>query len=542
MLGKLKMNNQKKMLQSIVLLFFTFLLSACGDTSPFTVSPGSLTFSTQIGGIAPSSKTFTIKANQNDTAVPDISVTGDAIDLTNSYPTSCYGNSTVLDCRSDYERTLTVTVPVPDPDDLGVGTHTASILIQSSQHSVTLPVTYTVSAGTPAVSQVSPYVAVAGNTHTVTIRGGGFANFGTSIPIVTFGGTAGTNATLVNNSTITVDLPVLAAGAHAITVAGASVDFPSTTNLVVVADPGYTADSIPQTSPAYKIIYDDERKAIYTVNRLTTPQQIEKYTFNGSAWSSTPDATYALDGNGDAALSTDGATLLVVTNNDDKVYEVDPTTMTQIGTGTSVTTSFSDCTNDTCLDSVAITSDGFAAVLDSGQWQDFYIYDPSNSSVVSGYSYTSGNSKNFYYGVLQGSRSGNRIHVHTQASSNDIINIINKTVTGVSDGYARRALSGDGKVIATGSSVRKDSGSGYVSYAYLPYPDATALSLDGNTAYVLSLGVLKVFDISTATVAQIGSDISLPTVTGGAEIMTISIDGKTAFIAGATNIVVVPIP
>jgi len=530
--------------------FLLILLSACGGggsgggtTSSLSISSASLSFAAQIGGSAPSSQSITIAPNKSDALIPDIIATGDAISFGST--SSCVGGNTAnLDCTRTGDDII-VTVPVPDPDSLGIGSHTGSILIESSESSFTVTVSYTVSGATPMVNQVSPYLSEAGLSHSVTIRGGGFSNFGTTNPTVSFGATAGTNATVVNDSTITVDIPSsLTAGSYSVSVTGITTSFPSTANLVVVNTPTYAAATIAQGSvPRLKYVYDDERQLLFAVNAVDGV--IEQYTYSGTAWNSTP-VTLALTGGADIVLSTDGATLFAV-KHDNNVYEIDPDTLALRSTVElkALISSSLNCSIDHCFDTAAISSDGSGAFLDSNQFREIYFYDDKSNTVISspdaGYE---DNTISIWNAKLYRSRSGDRILI--DGASNDyIFDSIEKNTTLISNVTGTPiALNGDGRVIVSGTSVLKDSGNGYIAYGTLPTtPTKVAVSLDGNTAYVYADPVLKVYDISAVgTATQIGSDISLAATPGFNTEMAVAADGSTVFIAGADNIVVVPIP
>ena len=541
--------NIQKGIFSLILLLATLALSSCGggggssgSSGAFSVSPSNLTFSAQVGESTPSSQTISISPNSASTIVPDIIASGNAIDFGSD--SSCVGgNNANLACTRTGSD-IVVTVSVPDPDILGSGSHTGSILIQSSEHTVTVNVSYIVAGATPVISQVSPYISEVGQTHTVTIRGGGFSNFGTSTPNVSFGATAASNVTLINDSTITVDIPAsLSAGVYNISVSGAPVSFSSTAKLVVINTPSYTAQSIALASvPRLKYVYDDERQLLFAANAID--RVLEKYTYNGTTWNSTP-ATLAMIGIADMVLSTDGATLFVV-KHDNKVYEIDPDTLT-LRSAVDVKTFRDDgCSGDDCLDTAAISSDGDGVFLDSNQFREIYFYNAeTNTSISSPDAGYEDNTISIWNAKLYRSHSGDRILI--DGSSNDyIFNSVQKNVSlisGVDVNANPKAINSDGRVIITGTSILKDSGSGYISYATLPItPSLTAVSRDGNKAYIYNGTVLKVYDISTPTVTQVGADITLVASPGTLEEMIVTANGNAAFIAGVDNIVVVPIP
>ncbi|MBD3669599.1 MAG: IPT/TIG domain-containing protein [Gammaproteobacteria bacterium] len=546
------MNISRTILRSISLLAFAVLMSACGGESggPFSVSPGSLSFSAQIDGTAPASKTLTITANEANAAVPDIIASGNAIDFGAS--SSCAGgNEANLACTLSSDDTkIYVTVPVPDPDVLGIGTHTGSIAITSGGHTNSVSVTYTVEAGTPAVSQVSPYVTVSGQTQTVTIRGGGFTNFGTTIPTVSFGGTPGTNATVVNDTTITVDTPSLFAQpqGYEVTVSGSSVNFPSSATLKVISTTNYADASIAYNSaPPRKVLFDDERRAIYAVNAIDN--RLEKYTYNGSSWDATP-TTLSLSGTtiADVALSTDGSTLIMV-KNDNFVYEVNPDTMLLQGSTQAYTpfTGTLNCSSyDACLDRVAHTSDGriMAVNNNTSYVRDFYLYDPASNTVEASSNLFTYPDNGLRSPEVYGSATGDRVFL-TDTYDPRFYDSMNRSFISFSSASADPvALDGDGTVIASGYNVYKDSGLGYNSQSTIPGSgtiDAMALSYDGNTAYIYRAGDIEAYDISLASPPPATPVTPMASPGTGVQ-MILSRDEGTAILAGSSALVIVDLP
>ncbi|MFL6578483.1 MAG: hypothetical protein ACJ8MR_17800, partial [Povalibacter sp.] len=77
---------------------------------------------------------------------------------------------------------------------------------------------------------------------------------------------------------------------------------------------------------------------------------------------------------------------------------------------------------------------------------------------------------------------------------------------------------------------------------------AVALSPDGTRAYTYdsAAAAVLVFDISATNNAtaypQLGSAVALPGSPGSSVRMILSLDGKTLFIAGTTQLVVLPTP
>jgi hypothetical protein len=191
-----------------------------------------------------------------------------------------------------------------DTTGLSAGAYGATVTFTAGTLTRTVPVTLNINA--LGVNFVAPYVAIAGATGNVIIRGNGFTGAATA---VNFGGTLGTGFSLVSDTEIRVTHPVLPPGTYPVTVTGG----PAATraNLVVINPPTLLADAITRQMPrggVGNLIYDAQRQALYLIDADNA--RIERYRFIGASWQADSFAVGGGGGNIRIALSPDGTELL----------------------------------------------------------------------------------------------------------------------------------------------------------------------------------------------------------------------------------------
>lgn len=538
---------------------FLTLFAACGggggggdnsstSSQAYLVSPTSLTFHGELDGATPEPQNITITANKPDTIAPDIIASGDAIVTTSGFNYCPNGGSNLV-CQFGGDS-MVVIVPVPAPDAIGIGTFTGTVLIQSSELTVSVPVTYTVTAGPLSVDEVSPNPIIAGQTGEMTIRGHGFMDFGAVTPTVTIGTATATNVQIVNNTTIKAVYPSLPAGTHNVQVTGGSHLYPSTAKVVVVDPQSFTAESLTNGVAVSDLHYDAERQALFL---LKTGGVIQRLAYGSGSWATTPAST-TITGVRTIHPSLDGTTL--VAGGENMLYELNPVDLTvtsSLEAFPPVLSTGIDCVYDHCFDTLARTSHGAMIALDSYGYNNYYFYDLATKELTVNTEYIRNNfdSMHVYGGRLYGSKNGLRTLIRTGSSGSygykvydDIARtllLVNYLPTGGPIG-----LDAAGKVIVVGTAIFKDNddGFGYVAHSTLPeLPLSVAVSPDGLTVYaLLSTGTtVRPYDISQPAVVTPGTDIALPANPGTSPNMTISPDGNTLFIAGQSKIVIQPV-
>lgn len=528
--------------------FLGVFLNGCGGggaggstTSPdgsLSYSPSSLSFSAQVDAERPADKIITLTAQEAQTEVPELSIATDVLD------------SVALNIVSD--DTIEVTVRVKTPALLSIGTHTASVNISSSQYTLSIPVTYTVTdipPGDPEVNYISPYIISPGTASDVIIRGSGFSRFdSTNLPAVTIGSLASSNISIVNDSEIRVTSPALTAGSHTVQISGDGINFTSTVSLQVIADQTYSTTSYVTTGEKSKLIFDKERQALYVVN--TTSGTLERYQYqSGTTWDMD---SLSLSGLSDAALSPDGNTLVMVDGS--SFYEVDPAASIMT-TGPAVNAPLFSLDS---VSKISWTNSGNMMAVGNNQWSSVYSYDLltgqsdrlqylNSSEILVGYS--------IYNPWLFDAPDGSKIFLGEVGKSTSYLYQLDAsdntiTTTGLStaySGYSSVALTPDSSTILVNG---MDIYNADLTTLLGSLPQAHTrgvLSPDGTIAYVFTdfisdseNNILKAFDISDpASPVQIGSDVTLTNGPGMRARMRISDDGNTLFIAGTENLLII---
>ena len=530
-------------MKNIIFCFlFALVLTACGGGSgsgnspdgSYSYSPGSLSFSAQVDAVTPAAQIITLTAQSSQTEVPDVNYTSNVID------------SAYLDIVDS--DTAEITVTVLSPAVLGVGTHTSSIQIVNSKGTVTIPVTYTVTAIPPGVAEVhfiSPYTVAPSVAHDVIIRGSGFSRFSNSnLPTVTIGSLAASNISVVNDSMLTATAPALSAGTHAVEVSGGSVTFTSTASLNVVAAQTYQTTNISSTGEKSKLIFDKKRQALYVVN--TTSDTLERYTYqSGTTWDAD---SLSLSGLSDAALAADGNTLVLVDGS--SFYEVDADAATlAAGNAVNAPLDYYDS-----VDVINWSSSGDMIAVSNNQWSPVFTYNIlsgaadkltyfNSSHIEVGYS--------IYQPWLFDVADGGQLYFGEHGSTGSELYVLNSsdntiTATGLTtglSGFTSLALTPDATtILVNGQDIYNADLSTLLGS--LPQTHTRGvLSPDGNTAYVFidfngsQYNILKAYDITTpSSPVQIGSDLLLANGPGLRARMVISDDGNTLFMAGTDNV------
>lgn len=518
----------------IAVCLISMIVAGCGGGSSggggnngFSVSPTSLTFNAQVDAATPADQIITLTASQPQSEIPNLSANAAAID----YVSLNVINST----------TLEVTVKVVSPISLGVGSYSASVNISSSQYSVSVPITYNVTAippGDPEVHFVYPHIIAPGSAQPVVIRGSGFARFDSgNLPAVTIGGEAASNVSVVNDSEIRATTPAFSAGNYAVAVQGGGITFTSTASIVVMADQTYATTSYMTTGEKSRLIFDKQRQAVYVVN--TTSGNLERYQYqSGTTWNVD---TVSLSGLTDAALSPDGNTLVLIDGS--SFYEVDPSAATMtVGSGVAATLEFSDT-----LDRVISANNGTMYAITDNQWSAIYMYDIVGDSVsVHTYFNSSFNEVTtsvyrpwlfadsdlgqIYFG--EHGSTGSRLY-QLDASDNAYADTGLPVVS--FDGYYDMAFNADSSLILING---KDIYNANLTTLLGSLPQvhtSSTVTADGSTAYVhLDFqNILRAYDISNpALPVQIGGDVNLTNTAGMRTKMRISDDDNTLFLVG----------
>ncbi|GAB4569833.1 MAG: hypothetical protein Tsb007_47210 [Rhizobacter sp.] len=306
-------------------------VAAAPSAPPLTSLPADVDFKTR-GGIDPAPRTLTLTlSGGSGTWAHTVGYPAAGVDWLQVSPAG----------SGSLPATVTVTARVAG---LANGRHSANITFRSGRSITTVPVTLEIFD--PAVNFVSPYLGTTSVGDEVIIRGHGFSEVASGIEVL-FGATPALSATVVNDTEIRARYPALAAGTYPVSVRNAGSTLPSRARLQVMDAVSYPYAVIPVQGQATDIIFDSERRAIYVYDDWVN-YRLESFRFNGTTWSAGPvfsfGGRYATDG---WALAPDGSELLLAMGG---VRRIAPASMTLIGTATA-----------TLLNPV-FTNDGFAFV------------------------------------------------------------------------------------------------------------------------------------------------------------------------------------
>ncbi|MHB8741931.1 MAG: IPT/TIG domain-containing protein [Sulfuricaulis sp.] len=492
--------------------------------------------------------------------------------------------------------TAQIVVNPAAPSSLGAGNFTSVISVTGyacgnpacSQlapgNSQIVHVTYQIP---PIVRFVAPYVGVAGTPGSVIIRGQGFEQF--TVQKVMFGTTAATSFTVISDTEIQASYP-----AFTLPVGTVSEPLPVTilaptspgtitslANLVVITPPSYiaaTLPSYPSASPVVKdLVYDAERQALL-VAVDTSGGEILRYAYSNGSWSETPTIPTAISNLMDIALSTDGQHLLALSQT--ALYQLNPD-----GTFTTdpPTSAPAFAIPGTVFKSLAVGNDGYAVVTTgyttpitgTSPWL-YYACNPLDNPVSSPClpafiqpATASANAMDNATAV--GSSDGSQIEImqgdSTQTTAPEIFQYLassdtfgalaillnQNSVAPAINVYTQPDTTASTTRIVLSGNIANNPSATYVfdgSYNNLGALPSTTLAVvvspNSNSAYTFdSSGQVFAFNLTAAPVGGVftpGTPTTPPANPGSGVRMAISPDGGTLFLAGSSQIVVMPAP
>jgi hypothetical protein len=521
-------------------------LSACGgggsdaeNSVEIQLSTGTLSFTAQVVDTAPQPQVITATVGE------------DIVHLSVVHAGSAIGSITHARTGNTAQITVTPTVPIATGAGRFAGTIavTGYVCADASCSSLAPAQTRTVNVNyqiSPVVRLVAPYVAVAGVSDNVIIRGAGFSGF--ALRNVTFGGTPASSFQLVNDGEILAVHPALAVGSHAV-----SLDLTdhqgalqSTATLATLAPVDHVPEALSYPSAPTAIgsvVYDPERSAVLVATDIAGGT-ILRYVFENGAWRA--PTSHPIAQLQDVALTTDGAQVLALAQT-----QLTPLTATTMAPGTAV--SAPSLASGNFLKNLAVANNN-RAIITTGIAQSasttLYVYDVAtaqmlqsnvllNNSIV-GASYDSARLI-----FSQGDPSLTAAPPVTgYLPSTDTFSQTGITLNqnGLAPVLDRTSI----RMILNGTQVY-DSALAFLG-ALSDAPEAVVLRQNGDRAYTfdVSAGGVLTFDLTANPDSDVYNPLAaaVPLVgdPGASVKMTITPDGRTLFIAGTTQLVVQPAP
>jgi hypothetical protein len=534
-----------------------FPVTLVNRSANLTVAPTSLSFSvdsTTAAGAA-SLLQFVIVTDELNGAQPSQAVT-----WTQLPGTASWLQWTPHSGSSAPEERATAAIVLSELQNLKPGQYTTSVtllatLAGGATQTVTIPVTLNYQAA--YVSFVAPYVGIANQAGSLFVRGVNFAStaaqLGTTLT-VTVGSTEISGITPDGDTQLQVSYPALAAGTYPVVVKNAAGIVASNASLVIVNPTAYTYQPISAPSTRHRLVYDAERQVLYATD--IGDQEIQSYTLSGGMW--TAGTPYVLPQLTDIALSTDGRLLIALTQN-----SVDDIPLTG---GAFIAQPRAANPTAFCgqfLESLAVGNDDYAVVISDltscSGFTTSYLYGIGDYSIVqapfaNGY---------FYDGIAAASADGSKVFIGSSGVSPPqavvIFNSLDHSyTTSTTANYNLGAVSVSGnasRVILQNTDV--------YSGALTPtgnIPGTAGVSLasrDSSLAYVYRDDAggggprLDIYNLNGALLAgatfPLLKSVSIADAPNSAAGLYYSIsmaetpDGKTVFVSGNSNIVVVPV-
>ena len=447
---------------------------------------------------------------------------------------------------------LTATLSADVVGTMTNGTYKGTISVQPDKEGSFLAIQVLLTIARTQVDYVSPYVAYAGTSQNVTIRGNGFSQV--EISGVSFGSTPAQSFTVVSPTEIHATYPsTLAPGRYPVSLQTNYANMMSFADLVVVNAPSFTATSIPYPAgyedvnnekQPYALVYDAERAAVLV--DLLYPNGnsgLVRFPSNGTIWQ-TPTFHGVFEASG-LALTADGSTLIVGSGT--RIEMDDPLTLN----GT-------DIVWETPLDpngplwatQFSVANDGTIVMLgdpQSGCSESMLLdFNPRKKTLVTpsyqacnGFSGASGDGSRVIIGNASADIGSSLIYSHDPSSGT-------LTSTGIIQNiHSSPVLDRDGSHIVLDKTRVYDG-----TFSLLGQLPAATLAVvlrpDGTRAYTYDQSkMLRTFDLtappSAGALSEIGTGTTLAGDPGPNDPhMSITPDGRTVFITGGMALVVQP--
>jgi hypothetical protein len=452
-------------------------------------------------------------------------------------------------------RTAQITIKPAAPSSLGSGIFPGSVAVTgyfcanpacsslAAGNTQTITVRYQVA---PVIQSIAPYVGFESISGEAIVRGVGFQAFNTQG--VRLGQTAATEFSIASDTDLRVTYPALPAGTYEV-----QIDLPefqgtlqSSARLVIVPPTSYTAEALayPTANPTVqRIVYDTERSAILVAAQDGT---LMRFAYANGAW--TAPTTTSVASLQDISLSTQGDTLLVLTSSN--LVVADPVTLATIET-----ISTTELDSGVSFKNIATTNEDRAFITTEQSTSgntNVFLYNGRTRTLVetsqvlnNSTPAASGQGSSVLF--VQGHPSLNSAPpVYLFSTVNAQFQTLGTTINQnaippVVDRRAQRAVLNGARVHGTTDTASFDL------LGTLPAGTlGAAINPEGTRVYTYEAGGIQTFDVSVdrdgAAYTALGAATAVPGDPGANLKMTISPDGRTLFLAGSTQLIVVPTP
>jgi len=363
----------------LFLLFVVLATSACGgggggggdsggSSGPgFSISTNTINFSatSPSSNVQPVVITGTVTGEISGTLFVIINVSGQAVDsvsqlaidgVTNTGTATVFPPSAASLGEGNYSGTITITVCLNDP-----GCNSG----QLNGSPQMIDINYTIGPAA-SIDVVMPGTVTSDSSGMVIIRGEGFlAN--NPVDQVAFGANSATSFTVISDTEIHAEYPVLAADSYPVNLSKVSGPVSFTAQLYVVDSISFSngALSYPNTpQQTLGIVYEAKQQALFVAasyfdgfNFNTASRQgnqILRYQFSNGAFVSMASVTVPLLQ--DITLTPNGNTLLALT--DTEVIEINPVNLAILST----TTRTGQFISNQYMKNIVMTNDGNALI------------------------------------------------------------------------------------------------------------------------------------------------------------------------------------
>lgn len=496
--------------------------------APYATPPQTQTITGTVTGVV--SGTLYLKVVENN---PDVATVADLSVAGNSGQATIVPASPTALLAGTHRGSFTVHACLNDP------TCASGELSGSPQ---TISVTYQIGSSVDA-DAVMPRIVGANTGGTVILRGKGF----TGAYSVSFGTTPASNVSVVSDSEIHASYPPLAAGSYGISIDSGNIAYGGT--LEAINPPAFAPAflSYPASTNASisSVSYDADRNALLVVTGST----LLRYAFDGSAWGAPTQVV--INGLQQVSVSPDGTKLLALValpTPSASMLELDPVTLAQTA-GTQITqpSVYDQYFTGAVLGGFAYANDGNAIVW-SSVLNSVYVYGTSSRTYALLYNTLGQQIPPLGNTVASGDGS----IVMVGLPNDEYVASTETAHTVTTPGHFVLRLTSadlDASEFATISEIVGPEGQ---LLGNLPGTVGTVINPAGSRLYAIdqadSQPELHTYDLTAApsggVYPETGSPITLagnPTSLGLPDLLALTPDGGTAFIAGPNGIAVQPV-